>query len=119
MERTGNDETEGLAYYADFGRLDALFADPTLARQSGYLAQLREYLNDDSISPMVIRRLAQRHPEGADTVFRRLLRKPSFTWDEHGEEPLRRRKKSHYRSEPLPSVTLVGARLAELLRAGR
>ncbi|MFD9824138.1 hypothetical protein [Streptomyces violascens] len=113
------DETEGLAYYADFGRLDALFADPALARQSGYLAQLREYLNDDSISPMVIRRLAQRHPEGADTVFRRLLRKPSFTWDEHGEELLRRRKKSHYRSEPLPSVTLVGARLAELLRAGR
>lgn len=113
------DETEGLAYYADFGRLDALFADPARARERGYLAQLREYLNDDSVSPTVIRRLVERHPEGADAVFRRLLRKPAFTWEEHGEELLRRRKKSHYGHEPLPSITPVGSRLAQLLRAGR
>ncbi|MCX5203622.1 hypothetical protein OG897_19470 [Streptomyces sp. NBC_00237] len=113
------DETEGFCYYADFGRLDALFADPALARDRASLTQLREYLNDDSVSPMVIRRLVQRHPDNADAVFRALLRKPAFTWEQDGEELLRRRKKSHYDHEPLPGITPVGTRLAELLRSQR
>jgi hypothetical protein len=114
------DESEGLCYYADFGRLDAMFADPTLARDRTYLSRLREYLNDDSVAPMVIRRLVQRHPTNADAVFRALLRKPTFAWERDGEELLRRRKAKHFAHEPLPSVTPVGARLAELLhRQGR
>ncbi|MYT33068.1 hypothetical protein GTY73_30805 [Streptomyces sp. SID8354] len=113
------DDIEGLCHYADFGRLDALFADPTLARDRTHLTRLREYLNDNSVSPMVIRRLVQRHPGGADAVFRTLLRKPAFTWERDGEALLRRRKKSHYAREPLPSITPVGTRLAELLRKGR
>ncbi|MFF4147742.1 hypothetical protein ACFY0A_42210 [Streptomyces sp. NPDC001698] len=110
------DETEGLCYYADFGHLDALFADPTLARDRTHLSRLREYLNDNSVSPMVIRRLVQRHPENTDSVFRALLRKPTFAWERDGEELLRRRKAMHFAHEPWPSVTPVGARLAELLR---
>ncbi|MEU6520388.1 hypothetical protein [Streptomyces sp. NPDC046978] len=110
------DETEGLCYYADFGHLDALFADPDLARDRTYLRRLREYLTDDSVAPMVIRRLVQRHPENADAVFRALLRKPAFAWERDGEELLRRRKAKHFRHEPLPGTTPIGDRLAELLR---
>ncbi|MFI1972863.1 hypothetical protein BLA24_30855 [Streptomyces cinnamoneus] len=113
------DETEGICYYADFGRLDALFTDPALVGDRAHLALLRDYLNDDSVSPMVIRRLVQRHPANADAVFRSLLRKPAFSWERDGEELLRRRKKSHYDREPLPSITPVGTRLAELLRSQR
>lgn len=113
------DEVEGLNYYADFGRLDALFADPGLGRDRTYLTQLREYLGDDSVHPMVIRRLAARHPEGTDLVFRALLRKPGFCWERDGEQLLRRRKKSFYDREPMPSITPVGDRLTELLRTGR
>ncbi|MER6993061.1 hypothetical protein ABT337_27935 [Saccharopolyspora hirsuta] len=111
------DEVEGLGHYRDFGRLDELFADPGLARRDRtYLAQLRDYLNDDSISPMPIRRLVQRHPDGADRVFRALLRKPGFSWERDGEDLLRRRKKAHFEREPTPGITTVGERLAELLR---
>ncbi|MFF2205492.1 hypothetical protein [Streptomyces sp. NPDC058145] len=110
------DETEGLCYYADFGHLDALFTDPALVRDRAYLSRLREYLNDDSVAPVVIRRLVQRHPDNADAVFRALLRKPTFAWERDGEELLRRRKAKHFAHERLPSVTPVGARLAELLR---
>lgn len=110
------DEVEGLCFYRDFGRLDALFADPTLARDRTNLGQLREYLQDDSVSPLAIRRLVQRHPDGADLVFRGLLRKPSFTWSRDGEKLLRRYKESFYDREPLPSISVVGERLTELLR---
>ncbi|MGQ0840721.1 hypothetical protein [Actinokineospora sp.] len=113
------DEVEGLCYYRDFGHLDALFADPALVRDRTRLAQLREYLDDESVSPLAIRRLVQRHPDGADPVFRALLRKPGFLWSRDGEKLLRRRKKPYFDREPVPSVSIIGERLGELLRTTR
>lgn len=110
------DEVEGLNLYQDFGRLDALFADPTLTRDRANLRQLRDWLYDRSVSPLAIRRLVQRHPDGADPVFRALLRKPGFSWSRDGEDLLRRHKKAYLDTEPLPSISIVGPRLAELLR---
>jgi hypothetical protein len=113
------DEVEGLTFYRDFGRLDALFTDPALVRDRSYLAQLRSYLNDDSISPLAIRRLVQRHPDGTDRVFRALLRKPGFSWPRDGEALLRRRKKAHFDRQATPCISTMGERLTELLRATR
>lgn len=112
------DEVEGLNCYRDFGRLDALFADPTLTGDRTRLAQLREYLHDESVSSLAIRRLVRRHADGADPVFRALLRKPGFCWSRDGENLLRRHK-PFYDREPTPSVSVVGERLTELLRATR
>ncbi|MCY0923555.1 MULTISPECIES: hypothetical protein [unclassified Streptomyces] len=110
------DETEGLNYYLDFGRLDALFANPSLASDHTYITQLRNYLSDDTVSPLPLRRLVQRHPDSADAVFRALLRKPGFSWPHDGEDLLRSRKKSFFHQETAPSISVVGERLAELLR---
>ncbi|MFE5824317.1 hypothetical protein ACFQ7B_21505 [Streptomyces erythrochromogenes] len=110
------DEAEGLNYYLDFGRLDTLFADPALAGDHTHIAHLRAYLSDDTVSPLPLRRLVQRHPDGADAVFRTLLRKPGFSWTHDGEDLLRSRKKSFFQHETVPSFSVVGERLAELLR---
>ncbi|MFE5144367.1 hypothetical protein ACFRDV_43320 [Streptomyces fagopyri] len=110
------DETEGLNYYLDFGHLDALFANPDHVRDCTYITLLREYLNDDAVSPLPLRRLVQRHPDGADPVFRVLLRKPGFSWQRDGEELLRSRKKGFTDKELAPSYSVVGERLTELLR---
>ncbi|PYC65349.1 hypothetical protein C7C46_32680, partial [Streptomyces tateyamensis] len=56
-----------------------------------------------------IRRLATAHAETTDAVFRKLLRKPGFTWTEHGEALLRRRKPWYYESEPRPGVSVTRA----------
>ncbi len=112
-------EVEGLNFYRDFGRLDALFADPTPAHDRAALAQLDHYLHDESVSPLAIRRLVQRHPDGADSVFRALLRKPGFTWARDGEKLLQRHKRSFFDREPEPSVSVIGERLAQLLRGAR
>lgn len=110
------DEIGGLHYLHDFGRMDALFADPSLARDHTCLKQLREYLQDDSVPPLAIRRLVQRHLEGADPVFRALLRKPRFQWTRDGEQLLRDRKPEYFDAEPAPSMSIPGDRLIELLR---
>ncbi|MFI5528991.1 hypothetical protein ACIA8O_10625 [Kitasatospora sp. NPDC051853] len=113
------DEVDGLNFYADYGKLRDLFADPALAGRKQHQDLLRVYLREESIAPLPIRRLAAAYPEAADAVFRKLLRKPGFTWTEHGEELLRRRKPWYYESEPRPGVSVIGERLSELAAGGR
>ncbi|MFE7590244.1 hypothetical protein ACFU6K_12645 [Kitasatospora sp. NPDC057512] len=108
------DEVDGLNFYADYGMLRDLFADPALAGRRQYQDALRAYLREESIAPLPIRRLAAAHPETVDAVFRKLLRKPGFTWGEHGEALLRRRKPWYYAQEPRPGVSVIGKRLGEL-----
>jgi hypothetical protein len=108
------DEVDGLNFYADYGMLRELFANPALAGHRQHQHLLRTYLREESIAPLPIRRLAAAHPEAADAVFRKLLRKPGFTWSEHGEALLRRRKPWYYANEPRPGVSVIGDRLSAL-----
>lgn len=107
-------EVDGLNFYADYGMLRDLFADPALAGRKRHQDLLRTYLREESITPLPIHRLATAHPETADVVFRNLLRKPGFTWSEHGEALLRRRKPWYYEHEPRPGVSVIGDRLSRL-----
>ncbi|MFJ3938486.1 hypothetical protein ACIPYR_16820 [Streptomyces parvus] len=111
------DQVDGLNFYADYGMLRDLFADPALTGRGRHQDLLRTYLREESIAPLPIRRLAAAHPETADEVFRKVLRKPRFTWGEHGEALLRRRKPWYYESEPRPGVSVIGDRL-NMLAAG-
>ena len=109
------DEIDGLNFYNDYGMLRELFADPALAVDKRYSDVLRGYLESDTVGPLPIRRLAIAHPETADAVFRKVLRKPGFTWADHGEALLRRRKAWYYEHEPRPGISVIGARLQELI----
>lgn len=113
------DDVGGMNFYADYGMLRDLFADPALTGRRQHQDLLRTYLREESIAPLPIRRLATAHPETTDAVFRKLLRKPGFTWTEHGEALLRRRKPWYYAQEPRPGVSVIGERLSELAAGGR
>ena len=113
------DETDGLNFYNEYGMLRDLFANPALAAGKRYADVLRGYLRSETIAPLPFQRLAAAHPETADAVFRKILRKRDFTWAEHGEALMRRRKAWYYQREPRPGVSVIGTRLAELARGGR
>ncbi|MFJ1590262.1 hypothetical protein ACIOD0_08460 [Kitasatospora albolonga] len=110
------DQVDGLNFYADYGSLRDLFANPGLPGRKHHQDLLRTYLRDESITPLPIRRLAAAYPETVDTVFQKLLRQPDFTWNEHGNALLRRRKPWYVESEQRPGVSVIGDRLSELLR---
>jgi hypothetical protein len=110
------DETNGLNFYYEYGMLRALFADPALAADKRYTDVLRGYLRSETIGPLPFRRLAAAHPDTADAVFQKVLCKPNFTWAEHGEALMRRRKPWYYEHEPRPGISVIGARLSELVR---
>lgn len=106
------DEDDGLDFLAEFGLVEKAFADPDLLRRRRYREQVLSYLHDDSVAPMVLRRLADRDPDKATTLFRRLLRRPRFDWVRDGEKLLRSAKPGHFSQPRLPTITPVGERLA-------
>jgi len=113
------DETDGLNFYPEYGMLRDLFGDPALAGDKRYADALRGYLGSETIAPLPLQRLAAAHPDTVDAVFRKILRRRDFTWAEHGEALMRRRKAWYYRREPRPGVTVIGDRLLELASGGR
>jgi hypothetical protein len=80
------DEVEGLNYFANFGLVQAAFANPELAADREHRRAVLGYLKEPSISPLPLRRLAEPDPERASRVFRQVLRRP----ESHGSGTERR-----------------------------
>jgi hypothetical protein len=112
------DEVEGLNFYAEFGLVEAVFADPALLRRRLYKQRLIDYLDDDTVSPLPFRRLADRDPDRASVLFQKLLRRPGFDWRRDGEVLLRERKESFFDGPPLPSFSPISDRLAGYVSRG-
>jgi hypothetical protein len=50
----------------------------------------------------------------ADAVFRKVLKKPDFTWAKDGEALLRKHKRQYFQEAQQPAIAVVGTRLREL-----
>jgi hypothetical protein len=111
------DEQEGLTFLMNFAVVEQTFANPELAADRRHQNAVHDYLTDESISPLVFRRLAQRDPERASQVFQRILKQPRFSWERDGEALLRKHKASFFEQPPLPSIMPVSDRLARVARA--
>jgi hypothetical protein len=110
------DETDGLGFYAEFGLVEEAFANPDLLRRRRWREQTLSYLEDDSVEPMVLRRLAARDPKKTSVVFRRLLKRPRFDWGRDGEALMREIKPSYFDRPPRPRVSPLSERLAEFAK---
>lgn len=110
------DEIDGLGYYADYGLVADTFAQPSLAKRKPHRRAVLGYLNDDSVEPHVIRRLADENPDNATTVFRTVLKRPDFDWLSDGDDLLRQRNKDYYRTEPTPRIAPLTPAVAEWAR---
>lgn len=106
------DESDGLGVYADYRLVEEAFTDPDLARGRTYRTLLKNYLTDDSVSPVPLVRLAERDHDKADRLFRKLTGRAAFKWSADGEALLRRHKPDWYARPPLPRTVVIGDRLA-------
>jgi hypothetical protein len=113
------DEVEGNYFWADFGLLQETFADPALAARRRRREVVLGYLESPSISPLAFRRLAGPDAERASRVFRRVLKRPGFSWERDGEALLRRYKASWFERPVLPSVTPMSQALSDRYRPPR
>jgi hypothetical protein len=106
------DETEGLCFLGGFGEFERAFTEPTLLDQHRYRQRVVDYLDDDSVSPLPFRRMAERDPLRASEVLRRVLCRKSFDWQRDGEKLMRQRKRSFFDRVPLPRCLPMSTRLA-------
>jgi hypothetical protein len=109
------DGVDGLLVVPDLARVQSMFSYPALAADPDHAHTLRRYLDDESITPAPLRRMADAHQETADEVFRSVLGRPEFSWPVHGEILLREYKPSYFARTPSPTVLVVGDRLTQLL----
>ena len=111
------DETEGFVVVPEYGMLRALFADPSLTADREHANVLRAYLREDAIPPLPLRRTAAAFPaENVDAVFQKVLGNRNFTWRQHGEGLLRKRKPGAFTGESTPGVAVLSDRVLDLAR---
>jgi len=106
------DETDGLAFFGGFGEFEQAFTEPALLDHPRYRQRVLDYLDDDSVSPLPFRRMADRDPLRASDVLRRVLGRKSFDWQSDGEKLMRQRKRSFFDRAPLPCLLPISTRLA-------
>ena len=106
-----HDEVEGMGLYAEFGLIEEAFADPSLLRHPEYRRRVRDYLDDDTISPLLFERMAARDPARTNQVFRKLLGRRHFDWAIDGEKLMRRRKPDYFDQPRLPRIVPVSDKL--------
>jgi len=107
-----HDEVEGMGLYADFGLIEEAFADPSLLRHPDYRRRVRDYLDDDTVPPLLFERMAARDSERANQVFRKLLGRKHFDWSIGGEKLMRQRKPDHFDRPRLPRIVPLSDKLA-------
>lgn len=110
------DETDGLGFYAEFGLVEEAFANLDLLRRRRWREQTLSYLEDESVEPMVLRRLAARDPGKATVVFRRLLKRPRFDWSRDSEALMREIKLGYFDRPPRLRVSPFSERSAEFAK---
>jgi hypothetical protein len=106
------DEFEGLSYYGGFGEFERAFTESSLLDQGEYRQRVLDYLDDDSVSPLPFRRMADRDPLRASEVLRRVLGRKSSDWQRDGEKLMREHKRPFFDRAPQPRVVPISNRLA-------
>jgi hypothetical protein len=106
------DEEDGLSFWPDLGTLDEAFVNPDLVARGPHRRAVQDYLKSPGVSPVPLRRLAERDPARASRVFAQLLKRPTFSWERDGDALLRERKASYFDQPPIPSIIPVSDKLA-------
>lgn len=102
-----DDEVEGLSFFAGFEEIDQAFTNRSLTDQAHYRERLLDYLDDDSVSPLPFRRLAERDAERLSEILGQALRRRNFDWHRDGEKLMRQRKAWFFERPSLPRVLPV------------
>ncbi|HEY7030864.1 MAG TPA: SEC-C domain-containing protein [Thermomicrobiales bacterium] len=110
------DDFDGLNEFPGFGTVEQVFGDPALQLDEDRIDAVLDYLENDGIIPLPLRRLGDRNPGNATAIFRTLLDEPDFDWERDGEQLLRDYKPWYNPDEALPSVSPIPDGLSDFQR---
>ncbi len=110
------DEVESLGFFINYGLIIDILQDPDEKRIKKYKEDILSYIKDESISPIILRRLFFRFPQNAEFVVQNVLNRPQFNLERDFDSLTKEFKSSHIGRKILPAMLPMSDRFAKALR---
>jgi len=110
------EEATGQHYLINYGLILDIFRNPDESKIRRYGEEIMIYLEDDSISPGILRRVFSRYPQNAEFVIRTILERPEFDLQRDCDSLLDEFKPSFKSRRIYPQVMPMSERMVKALR---
>ena len=110
------EEVTGQHYLINYGLILDIFRNPDESKIRRYGEEIMIYLDDDSISPGIIRRICFRYSQNAELIIRTILKKPEFDLQRDFDSMLDEFKPSFRGRKIYPQMMPMSERMVKALR---
>ena len=110
------EEATGQHYLINYGLILDIFRNPDESKIRRYGEEIMIYLEDDSISPGILRRVFSRYPQNAEFVIRTILERPEFDLQRDCDSLLDEFKPSFKSRRIYPQVMPMSERMVKALK---
>ena len=110
------DEIGGQYFLVNYGLILNIFQDPAVSKIKRYEEDILTYLEDDTISPIVLRRVFFRFPQNAEFIIRGVLNRPEFDLKRDFDSLMDEFKPSFKGRRIFPQMMPVSERMTRILK---
>ena len=110
-------ELSGQHYLINYGIILNVFQSPDEVKIQRYKRDILTYLEDQTISPIVLRRLFFRFPQNTEFVIRKILDRPEFSLEKDFDSLMDEFKPSFKGKKIYPYILPMSHKLVEAMRS--
>ena len=111
------DELSGLHYLVNYGIILNVFQSPDEVKIQRYKRDILTYLEDQTISPYVLKKLFFKFPQNAETIIRRILDRPEFILEKDFDSLMGEFKPSFKGKRIYPYILPMSPKFVEALKS--
>jgi hypothetical protein len=110
------DELSGQHYLVNYGIILNVFQSPDEAKIQRYKRDILTYLEDQTISPHVLKKLFFKFPQNAEFIIRRILDRPEFNLERDFDSLMDEFKPSFKGKRIYPYILPMSSRFVKVMR---
>ena len=110
------DEIGGQSFLVNYGLILSIFQNPDDLKIKRYEDDILTYLKDETISPLVLRRIFFRYPQNAEFIIRKVLNRPEFDLERDFDTLMDEFKPSFKGRRIYPQMMPMSERMIRVLR---
>ena len=111
------DELSGLHYLVNYGIILNVFQSPDEVKIQRYKRDILTYLEDQTISPYVLKKLFFKFPQNAEAIIRRILDRPEFCLEKDFDSLMDEFKPSFKGKRIYPYILPISHKFVEAMRS--
>jgi hypothetical protein len=110
------DEISGQSFLINYGLMLSIFQNPDDLRIKGYEDDILIYLKDETISPLILRRIFFRYPQNTEFIIGGILNRPEFDLKRDFDSLMEEFKPSFRGRRIYPQMMPMSERMVRVLR---